>query len=296
MRVVGLAELLLTTMVAAVVSAPVGPTPAENAATRCTDPAHVLDLTNWKVTLPTSAADTGRGPLEVTQPALAGYQAAPWFEVAPGCDAVLFRAAVDGVTTKGSKNPRSELREMTRNGSDTASWSSTVGTHTLVVSEAFVHLPRVKPDLVGAQIHDADDDITVFRLEGTNLYVTEGNDNHHTLVTGSYVLGTRFEAKYVVHGGDIEVYYDGALQTTISRRFSGAYFKAGAYTQANCSNSAPCEAGNYGETAIYAVAATHQIGRWDQVRDWATYDLPIGLGVVLLIMLGYLSVRRVRRR
>ncbi|MFL6150590.1 MAG: hypothetical protein ACJ72I_24405 [Pseudonocardiaceae bacterium] len=42
--------------------------------------------------------------------------------------------------------------------------------------EAFTHLPVGKPQLVGAQIHDATHDISVFRLEGTDLYITNGNN------------------------------------------------------------------------------------------------------------------------
>jgi hypothetical protein len=215
-------------------------------------PADVLDLTNWKLTLPTGSAGS---PTEIKQPALASYTNSPYFVVAG--DGVQFRAPVNGVTTSGSSNPRSELREMANNGTSNASWSSTSGTHTLVVRESFDVLPSVKPHLVGAQIHDADDDVTVFRLEGSSLYVTNGDTTHHKLVTSSYVLGTVYEAKFVVTGGKVKAYYNGVLQTTISKSFSGAYFKAGAYTQANCSNSSPCAATNYGQTTLHSLAVSH---------------------------------------
>ncbi|QNE17653.1 alginate lyase [Kribbella qitaiheensis] len=215
-------------------------------------PADVLDLTNWKVTLPTGSAGS---PTEIKQPALATFSVDPYFTVVG--DAVQFRAPVNGVTTSGSSYPRSELREMTSNGSANASWSSTSGTHTLVVSESFDHLPAGKPQLVGAQIHDAADDITVFRLEGSSLYITNGNTTHYKLVTSSYTLGTVYEAKFVVSGGQVKAYYNGVLQTTISKSFSGAYFKAGAYTQANCTNSSPCAESNYGQTTIHNVTVTH---------------------------------------
>ncbi|MFG1952035.1 polysaccharide lyase family 7 protein [Micromonospora sp. NPDC048830] len=214
----------------------------------------MLDLTNWKITLPTGSSGS---PTEVKQPTLDSYQASPWFVTADSCRAVQFRAAVNGVTTSGSSYPRSELREMTSNGTANASWSSTSGTHTLVVDGAFMALPAVKPHLVIAQIHDGSDDVTVFRLEGSSLYVTNGDTTHHKLVTSSYQLGTRFQAKFVVSGGQVKAYYNGVLQTTISRSFSGAYFKAGAYTQANCTNSSPCSSTNYGETRLYDVTVTH---------------------------------------
>ncbi len=242
-----------TTAPAPVAPAPVAPAPA--APGSCQYPAQVLDLSNWKLTLP--IAGSGDGPAEITQPELDTFTDPEWFTAAPACDAAIFRAPVDGVTTSGSKNPRSELREMAEDGSTEASWSSTSGTHTLVVNEAFTKLPEGKPHLVGAQIHDSNDDVTVFRLEGASLYITDSDTTQHKLITDNYVLGTPFEAKFVVAGGQIEVYYNGMLQTTLSKEFSGGYFKAGAYTQANCSNAAPCSADNYGETTIYGISATH---------------------------------------
>ncbi|WP_328891622.1 polysaccharide lyase family 7 protein [Streptomyces sp. NBC_00316] len=220
----------------------------------CSYPAEQLDLTNWKETLPTGSAGS---PTEVKQPALATFASDPWFTVNPACTGVQFRAAVNGVTTSGSGYPRSELREMTNNGTANASWSATSGTHTLTFREAFKHLPNDKPEVVGAQIHDAEDDITVFRLEGTNLYITNGDDTHYKLVTSSYALNTVYEGEFVVSGGEIKAYYNGTLEATIPYTGSGNYFKAGAYTQANCSNSAPCSADNYGEVHIYNLEVTH---------------------------------------
>ncbi|MGI5213658.1 polysaccharide lyase family 7 protein [Plantactinospora sp. CA-290183] len=220
----------------------------------CRYPAEILDLRNWKVTLPTGSAGS---PTEIKQPALATHATDPWFRVTPTCDRVQFRAPVNGVTTSGSSYPRSELREMTNNGTSNASWSSTSGTHTLVVDQAITDLPGDKPHVVAGQIHGGSDDVSVFRLEGSNLYVTNDDNSHHKLVTSSYVLGTRFEAKFVVSGGQVRAYYNGVLQTTISRSFSGAYFKAGAYTQANCTNSAPCSATNFGQVLVYGISVTH---------------------------------------
>jgi hypothetical protein len=264
---------------------------------RCGLPAQVLDLTNWKVTLPVASPDNAKAPQEITQPTLAGFNQAPWFRVSPTCDAVLFRAPVNGTTTSGSKYPRSELREMTDNGSEVAGWSATAGTHWLTVTEAFVRLPSGKPELVGAQIHDADDDISVFRLEGTRLWITDGDNPHSKLITDHYALGTRFDAGFEVSDGQVRAFYNGALQTTLKHRFRGAYFKAGAYTQANCTNSAPCSADNYGETMIYALSVFHQVTTGQLVWDWIVAWAPLGLGVViLLIFAGFLARRQRARR
>ncbi|MCP2169521.1 chondroitinase-B domain-containing protein [Goodfellowiella coeruleoviolacea] len=223
----------------------------------CTYPSDVVDLTNWYVGLPIGEEES---PTNVEQPELARFSVDPWFRATGDCAAVQFRAAVNGVTTSGSKYPRSELREMTDSGASKASWSSTSGVHTMVIDQAITALPAGQSVVVAGQIHDASDDVSVFRLEGSKLYVTNGDTSRYRLVTDDYVLGTRFQAKFEVSGGQIRAYYNGVLQTTISKSFSGGYFKAGVYTQANCSNSSPCSAGNYGEVRIYDLTVTHDDG------------------------------------
>lgn len=225
----------------------------------CAIPAQVLNLTNWKLTVPVKSPDKPTGDaLQIAGHKLADYQLDPWFVVQPGCEGIRFRAAVNGVTTKGSTYPRAELRERRDGGRTNASWSSNVGTHTMTIREAITHVPAQKPDVVAGQIHDASSDLSVFRLEGRKLYITNGNVSQYKLVTDNYVLGTVFEAKYVVSGDTIKAYYNGALQATLATHFSGAYFKAGVYTQANCSNASPCSSENYGEVVIHAVKVTHE--------------------------------------
>jgi hypothetical protein len=221
----------------------------------CGRPANILDLTNWKETLPTGSKGA---PTEIKQPNLANYSVDPWFTPNTTCDGVQFRAAVNGVTTSGSKNPRSELREMTNGGSDEASWSTTSGTSTMVIDEAVTHLPSDKAQVVVGQIHNQHDDVTVFRLEGSKLYVTKGNDTHYQLVTDNYHLGTRFTAKFVASGGQIKAYYNNTLAATLKVASSGDYFKTGVYTQANCGNSSPCKDSNYGEAVIYGLTVSHE--------------------------------------
>ncbi|MEU4447703.1 polysaccharide lyase family 7 protein [Actinosynnema sp. NPDC050801] len=224
----------------------------------CSRPAQVLDLTNWKITLPVDdPAKPGPQPLDVKQPALDDYSIDPWFVVDKRCKGVLFRSAVNGVTTANSKNPRSELREMTEDGATEFRWSPVSGTHTLVIDQAITHLPNDRPHVVAGQIHDGGDDVSVFRLEGTRLYLTRGDDTHHKLITDDYRLGTRFQAKFVVTGGAARAYYNGVFQDEIPVPADGAYFKTGAYTQANCGNSAPCDESNYGQVIVYRVHVRH---------------------------------------
>jgi len=51
-------------------------------------------------------------------------------------------------------------------GGSNAAWSSSSGTHTMTGHRGVQQAPQGKPQLVGAQIHDDSDDISVFRLEG----------------------------------------------------------------------------------------------------------------------------------
>src|SRR5262249_13030697 len=109
-------------------------------ASTLTYPAQLLNLTNWKLTLPIDTSAPG-SPDEILQPALATFKIDPYFELNPSSTGVLFNAPCGGATTGGSSYPRSELREMSSGGSTAASWSTTSGTHTMVVREAITHLP-----------------------------------------------------------------------------------------------------------------------------------------------------------
>lgn len=219
-------------------------------------PALSISLLNWKLTLPIGSP---KSPTEIKQPVLATYQIDPWFSVTPE-NALRFRAPVTGVTTGGSKYPRSELREMTSNGTTKASWSSTKGTHTLLLDEAITHLPKTKPHIVVGQIHDSSDDIIVIRLESSNLYVNVNGKNAYKL-DSNYTLGKRFTIKFIVSGGKSTVYYNDSSDPvyTLNKDYSEAYFKAGAYTQSNCDKegSSLCSPDNFGEVVIYKLEVTH---------------------------------------
>jgi len=229
-------------------------TPTPTTISGATYPAQILNLTNWKETLPLGSSGS---PTEIKQPQLATYKIDPWFVVKGS--GVQFRAAVNGVTTSGSSYPRSELREMTSNGTVNAAWSSTSGTHTMTVDTMVTHLPNTKPHLVIGQIHDSADDVSVFRVEGTTLWITDGNTTHGYAVDTNFTIPKRVTIKFEVSGGKIKYYYNGTLLPfTETKSFSGAYFKAGAYTQANCTNSSPCDTSNYGEVVMYSVTVTHQ--------------------------------------
>jgi len=215
-----------------------------------------INLTNWKLTLPTGEAGH---PTEIKQPALSSYQIDPWFIILS--EGIRFRAPVNGVTTSGSGYPRSELREMSNNGTAKASWSSTSGTHTMFLDEAITAVPQTKKHVVAGQIHDASDDVLVVRLEYPNLYVNVDGKNLFTL-DSSYSLGERFTVKFEVENGQTKVYYNGGQSPVyvLDKSYSGAYFKTGAYAQSNCSRegSTLCNSDNFGEVIIYQATVTHQ--------------------------------------
>lgn len=229
--------------------------------------ADILDLTNWKLTLPidgkggVSNGTTACSPIEITQPALASYSIDPWFHPTATGDGVVFRANIEGCTTSNSGYPRSELREMTNSGTANASWSTTSGTHTMELTEAVMHLPVVKPQTTFAQIHDASDDIFEAEATGNSDGTATLNINHNGTVWGSvldtsYVLGTKFTLKVVASGGYIDIWYNGVQKVHQVNSSSGDYFKAGNYTQSNISKGHDSP-GAYGETVIYALTVAH---------------------------------------
>lgn len=219
-------------------------------------PADVLDLTDWKLTLPI-AGDAPDEPLEVLQPELATYTIDPWYVLADGGAAVRFRADAGGVTTSNSGYPRSELREMTGGGSEPAAWTTTAGVHTMTITQAITHLPDVKPHVVAGQIHDDADDVVMIRLEGTYLFVEGGGDDLGVL-DPDYQLGTPFTVRLRAADGAIDIFYEDLRTPAVSveRDAQGCYFKAGVYTQSNPDKGDEPDA--YGEVEISDLVVTHE--------------------------------------
>ncbi|HUP98945.1 MAG TPA: polysaccharide lyase family 7 protein [Aeromicrobium sp.] len=216
----------------------------------------VLDLSRWKLTLPTGHA---RHPAEVRQPQLGGFRGDAHFHLDATREGVVFHAPVGGVTTKNSTYPRSELREMVPGGSREAAGSNRAGQHVLSVTEAITATPRVKPHVVAAQVHDADDDVIMIRLEGRRLFVESGGEDVGVL-DPDYRLGTRFTIGIVASPAGIRVFHRaaGAPRTQVVRVRKvggGMYFKVGCYTQSNRSRGDLPTA--YGEVVVYALSVRH---------------------------------------
>jgi len=197
------------------------------------------------------------GPFEIEQPLLDSYSNPPHFQVTTAKDGVLFQAHCGGVTTSGSGYPRSELREMMKNGTSKASWSITSGAHTMFIKQAITHLPAVKRHVVAGQIHDGTDDVMVIRLEGSKLFIDLNGDDGPVL-DPDYTLGKVFTVKFVASDGSIKLYYNDAATPAIDYAHSatGCYFKAGCYTQSNTSQGDATSA--YGEVVIHELFVSHQ--------------------------------------
>lgn len=235
----------------------VSATSSQAAAAAATLPSQILNLTNWKITLPIDNNGDGKAD-EVKQPDLNGYSISPYFRVTSTGTGVIFRARADGATTSGSGYPRSELREMKNNGTATANWSSGSGTHTLEVEMSIKNLPAVKPHMIVSQIHDNTSDLLAFKITGSKLFIDNDDVNRATL-TSSYSLGTRFTIKFVASGNKTKCYYNGVLKYTLNKSYSG-YFKTGAYVLSSCKGSKKvpgesCDA--FGEVVIYRINLLH---------------------------------------
>lgn len=243
-------------LVCAAVLGVVGMSPASAAGTTCAQgspcPSSVLDLANWKLTLPVD--EVSPAGADSIYP-LSNYQYDPWF-IAPSSTTVRFRANAGGATTSGSYYPRSELRELNSDGT-AAAWDPMDGIqHVMSVKESIsAGTLSVKPQVVGAQIHDSSDDIIEIRYErasGTSgtLFVESQGTNVGTL-SSTYVEGTAFNLTIRADSRGIAVYYNGVNKLSgfwPASSVGGWYFKAGAYVQSNTSNGEASAA--YGEVVI----------------------------------------------
>ena len=223
-------------------------------ARRAGRPGELIDLRRWKLTLPVAASGSDEAA-EIVQPRLATYAVSPFFTVNAAGDGVVFQADAGGATTGGSGYPRSELREMTADGSDEAAWSPSSGTHTMTVTAAVTHLTTAKPQVTVAQVHDDSDDVLVVRLDGPHrLYAEHDGDNFGDL-DAHYTLGRRFTVRMVAAGGRIRIFYNGVRKADVAASGSGHYFKAGCYTQSNTDKGDAADA--YAQVVIYSLTVAH---------------------------------------
>jgi poly(beta-D-mannuronate) lyase len=211
----------------------------------------IIDLSNWYLTLPIGEP---LAPLCIHQ--LGGYCHNEFFYAAHTKKAVVFKANCGGVTTKGSTYPRSELREKI-NGK-LAAWSSLTGTHVMELIVSIHKVPAVKPEVVIAQIHDANSDVIEIKLSSKSknkLYVHTDNENFD--LDSNYNMGNEFTLKILVKEGLAHIYFNGedTAKHSIPINSEGNYFKAGNYVQSNCSKGDHHD--DYAEVWIHSLKVTH---------------------------------------
>lgn len=220
---------------------------------RFRSPSTVIDLTNWYITLPTGQP---KKPDCVYQPDLNSL-ANEYFYLHPTGNVVVFKAPCGGVTTKNSKYPRSELREMMNAGKDKASWSTTSGVHTMTYTASVQHLPPCKPSVIVGQVHDGKNDVVVIKLNKRSLDVFY-NSKRYCVLDDNYTTGVKFSVKIHAEKGRILVYYNNmdAPKATITEKCSTCYFKIGCYTQSSpAKGDKPDE---YAEVWVYDANVSHR--------------------------------------
>jgi poly(beta-D-mannuronate) lyase len=175
---------------------------------------------------------------------------------------VVFRAPVNGATTSGSENARSELRELApadKNGDEVeARWSNKgSAVHTMDVEQAILATPRLNQSVVTAQIHNDDDDVILIKYRDGRLFANADRGDFDKTLDGTYRLGTRFKLRIQATQGSIRVTYNDAKTVVYKKASDTMYFKAGVYNQSNLEKY-PDEAPNsYGEVVIYKLKVTH---------------------------------------
>lgn len=221
-------------------------------------PSEVLDLSSWKLTLPTDSVRRGQAD-EIEAARLRTFSDAGCFFVSENRDGVVFRASCGGAVTKGSQYPRCELREMDASGLHRAAWSTdNPQRHSMSLRLAITNTPPKKKHVVCAQIHDERDDLLMIRLEGRRLFV-ERNGDKEVVLDDRYELGAECSLKIEAGGGRVCVLHDGVerLDWPVSRK--GCYFKAGCYTQSNLKRGDTADA--FGEVVIRDLRVEHQAPR-----------------------------------
>ena len=212
-------------------------------------PPTTIDLTTWKLTLPTGPAGH---PDEISSARLLAGYTSPYFT--PSAGGITFWAPVTGTTTSGSSYPRSELREEQGPNCDQSSgWDyTTLTSHTLSATGAVTQVPSTGKVIIG-QIHGLNNGQPLVKLiwdtanggELRAIYRVNAadSDSSSTTIKTGVPLGSLFS--YVIkltNSGMLTVQFNNETPINplgagvpIGRGWDTAllYFKAGAYVQDN---------------------------------------------------------------
>ncbi len=230
----------------------------------------LFDLSDWKLTLPIQDEEDDDAA-EIYR--LVGYEHPDWFYDGPD-GTMVFVAPVDGVTTGGSRYPRSELREM-RNG-DEAAWTLREGgtmTATLRVDQVPERDDGKPGRIIVGQIHGEDDElIRLYWQDGRVYFVNDraGPDDDEMEFTlenaqgdePAVGLGERFSYLIDARGDTltVEVRAAGDLYRSVTPinaiwQSDVFYFKAGLYLGVNDETGS-----GIGQVSFYALDFGHAPG------------------------------------
>lgn len=216
-------------------------------------PGDLFNTRVWKLTLPIGSQGD---PDEILYPQLATYEHPKYFF--DSNNRVVFTTPYGGVTTGGSVNPRTELREMRTNG-DEANWSSSSGNHRLTLSKAsWNHVGAVEGIVTIAQLHDADDDRIMIVYDGGKVYAEYGNGKGaggtRVEIISSYTLGQVVgKIALNINSSGFRIFVDDVQKSHVSRFGSGFYFKAGCYPQKSSSEADS----DFAQTRIGGIVVNH---------------------------------------
>lgn len=211
---------------------------------------------DWKLTLP-----IGRDgqPIEIMPNELPSYSS-DYFYYSMPIDAYVFKTPTNGVRSKTSKYSRCELRQMNSDGT-LASWSTSTGTRSMEVELMVTAMPiGQKKDIVLAQIHGGEDDLTTFRFIGRvdsaldgDLWITDG-DNSRAYRIGPVQLQERIRIGFFVQNGIIRYAFNGSVVPfSLNRQDPSCYFKTGCYLNVNTVTPLQDGEPDFGTVAIFRI-------------------------------------------
>ncbi|WP_158021920.1 polysaccharide lyase family 7 protein [Flammeovirga pacifica] len=205
----------------------------------------IPSLTDWKVTLPIDAQGRDnkkvydvdqrvKNPLEISDNGMIGFEYRPYFYAKDG--EVFFRAHAAGATTKGSKYPRTELRQ--RSGNGNLYWSMNEAQY-LETELRVTHVPTEKPEVCMTQIHGPDDEplrVQYHTRKGVYIVWNEHNKDYDNALP--YKMGERLKITVAVDKGYItctivNLDQNKEYKKTWKSMDATGYFKVGCYTQAS---------------------------------------------------------------
>lgn len=217
-------------------------------------PGQFLNLKNWYLTLPIGKP---KDPDCVFQPRLDRFVHPKYFFVNAPKNAVVFMAHCGGVTTKGARYSRSELRECTNEGKDKAAWETDKGEHTMTYTASVEELPLAKPSAIIGQIHATKRYFVLIKLRKNKLQVQHNGKIVGTL-DDNFKVGKKFTIKINVKDNITNIYYDDMtrVKVRVAAKASKCYFKVGSYLQSSTSTGDKADA--CAEVCLYDLKVEHK--------------------------------------